>query len=78
MPTVFHEGPYRLYFYASDRGEPKHVHVERDEMTAKFWLEPVRVARSREFGRAELQRIQKLVTEHRQRLTEAWDDYFHN
>lgn len=47
-------------------------------MTAKFWLEPVRVARSREFGRAELQRIQKLVTEHRQRLTEAWDDYFHS
>ena len=30
MPTVLREGPYRYYFYASDREEPPHVHVERD------------------------------------------------
>jgi len=41
MPTVLRSGPYR--FYAGDRDEPKHVHVERDEKTAKFWLDPIRL-----------------------------------
>jgi len=42
MPTVLREGPYRFYFYASDGGEPPHVHVQRENMVAKFWLAPVR------------------------------------
>lgn len=46
MPTVLREGPYRFFFYASDREEPPHVHVERDRQTAKFWLQPVRLERS--------------------------------
>lgn len=30
MPTVLRVGPYRFFFYAGDRSEPAHVHVERD------------------------------------------------
>jgi hypothetical protein len=41
MPTVLRSGPFRLFFYAGDRHEPSHVHVERDARKAKFWLEPV-------------------------------------
>jgi hypothetical protein len=36
-------GPYRLFFYSSDRDEPPHVHVEREHNVVKFWLEPVRL-----------------------------------
>lgn len=43
MPTIFRAGPYRVFFYAGDHGEPVHVHVERDDKIAKFWLEPVRL-----------------------------------
>jgi len=43
MPTVLRAGPYRFLFYSSDAGEPLHVHVERDDNTAKFWLSPVRL-----------------------------------
>ena len=43
MPTVFKNGPYRFFFYSNDRDEPIHVHVEREDMTAKFWLDPVRL-----------------------------------
>jgi Domain of unknown function (DUF4160) len=46
MPTVLRNGPYRCYFYAGDREEPPHVHVERDATVAKFWLDPVRLARA--------------------------------
>jgi hypothetical protein len=36
MPTVLRLGPYRFFFYAGDGVEPPHVHVERDDDTAKF------------------------------------------
>jgi hypothetical protein len=54
MPTVLRSGPYRFFFYAGDRLEPPHVHVERDRNNAKFWLEPVNFESSTGFGRSEL------------------------
>jgi len=39
MPTVLRAGPYRFFFYSVDRGEPVHVHVERETKRAKFWLD---------------------------------------
>ena len=68
--------PVRLYFYANDRGEPPHVHVERDDSVAKFWLSPVRLATSGHFSRAEIGRIHALIQEHRDLLMEEWHDYF--
>ena len=76
MPTVLRTGPYRIFFYAGDRGEPPHVHVERDDMTAKFWLHPVRLARSTGFRPHELNRIRKLIDENSRTLRSAWDEYF--
>ena len=43
-PTVLQSGPYRFFFFSSDRNEPTHVHVKRDDKLAKFWLAPVRMA----------------------------------
>ena len=43
-PAVLRSGPYRFFFFASDRNEPPHVHIERERKTAKFWLSPVRIA----------------------------------
>jgi hypothetical protein len=77
MPTVFRHGPYRFFFYPSDGEEPQHVHVERDDRVAKFWLDPVRLQKSGGFDRAEIARIHKIVVSHRRRLTETWNDYFH-
>lgn len=76
MPTVLRVGPYRLFFYAGDRGEPSHVHVERDDHVAKFWLEPVRLERSGGFRSQELNRIRRLVEENQEQLRRSWDDYF--
>ena len=55
--TVLREGPYRFFFYASDRTEPEHVHVERDDRAAKFWIDPVRLHRSGGMRRSEIRRI---------------------
>jgi len=78
MPTVLREGSYRFFFYASDRGEPPHIHVERENMVAKFWLSPIRLVSSGDFGRAEINRVHRIVVEHQQVFQEAWDEFFGN
>ena len=77
MPTVLRCGPYRFFFYAGDRDEPEHVHVERDNHVAKLWLDPVRLQNTGRFRPSELSRIQRMVEEHRQALREAWNEYFY-
>ena len=76
MPTVLRSGPYRLFFYAGDRDEPPHVHVERDDCVAKFWLDPVRLQRSGGFAGAEINRIERLVTDNTEELLTSWNEYF--
>ena len=61
MPTVLRIGPYRLFFYSGDREEPRHVHVEREANRAKFWLDPVRLAESGGFSRADIRHLEALV-----------------
>jgi hypothetical protein len=76
MPTVLRSGPYRLFFYAGDRDEPSHIHVDRDECEAKFWLDPIRLQWSYGFSGREVNRIEKLVTDNRQTLLDAWHEFF--
>ena len=75
-PTVLRSGPYRLFFFSNEAGEPPHVHVQRERMLAKFWLEPVSLARSTGFSPGELRRIQTVVIENVSALMEAWNEYF--
>lgn len=76
MPTILRTGPYRLFFYAGDRDEPPHVHVEREDKVAKFWLEPVRFQHGQGFSRGEIVRIQRLVEENQELLLRGWNEYF--
>jgi hypothetical protein len=76
MPTVLRSGPYRFFFYAGDREEPPHIHVERDDDEAKFWLDPVRLQRSFGFAGSEIRRIEKLVVENQQHLLDCWNEFF--
>ena len=76
MPSLVTVGPGRFFYYAGDRDEPPHVHGERDKDEAKFWLCPVRLQYNRGFPRKEINRVQKLVEEHQERLLESWNDFF--
>jgi len=76
MPTVLRIGPYRCFFFAGDRPEPAHVHVERDANRAKVWLDPVRLQDSGGFPRGELARIILMVRQHEVALLRSWNDYF--
>ena len=78
MPTVLEDGPYTFIFFSSDKGEPPHIHVKRERRIAKFWLNPVAMAKSRGFPGHELNHIARLVAKHEPTLLEAWHDYFNS
>ena len=67
------QGPYQIFFTSFDCIEPPHIHVERDRMGCKFWIEPLELAYNRGFGAWELNRIQALIGNHRERILEIWN-----
>lgn len=75
-PVVLREGPYRFYFYSHETNEPSHVHIDRDDQSAKFWLHPVSLANNLGFSPNELRKIEAIITDNQQRLLEAWHVYF--
>lgn len=73
MPTRWSK-PFLLLGRRCD--EPPHVYIERDKDEAKFWLEPIRLQSNRGFSRTEINRIQKLVEEHKEQLLVGWNECF--
>jgi hypothetical protein len=76
MPTILRSGPYRFFFYAGDRDELHHIHVERDDKVAKYWLDPIRLQNSGGFNRLELKQIRRIIEEQQKSFKEAWNEYF--
>ena len=76
MPTILIVGPYRFFFYSSDRLEPAHVHVEREDLVLKLWLHDMSVARHSGFSAAELRHILGIARDNKIKLKEAWNAYF--
>lgn len=76
MPTALRLGPYRFYFYSYDCGEPRHMHVDCENRSAKFWLDPdVTLAENRGYSRKELRDIERMTRENLERLRHAWDAF---
>jgi hypothetical protein len=63
---------YRIYFYSHEPDEPLHVHVDRDDLSAKFWLEPVGLAYNLSFSAHELRRIERIIHANQPKPWEAW------
>jgi len=78
MPTVMRADGLRFFFYSTDRSEPPHIHVRSGKGTAKIWLAPMRLERSRKLLETELRRILKLVRENRRMFVRSWNAYFHH
>ncbi len=76
MPTVKRIGPYRFFFVSLDYSEPPHIHVQREKKVAKFWLDPVVLQKTGGFNPRELNKIAKLVQEHREEFLERWYEFF--
>jgi hypothetical protein len=78
MATVLRSGPHRFFFYSADGNEPPHVHVERDDSTAKFWLEPVRLQESYRLRPTEIDQIERIIQANVTLLVKNWHEFFGN
>ena len=58
-----------------DCNEPLHVHVERDDNTCKFWLQPLGLAKNDGFAARELNVIRRMIVTHRAAILEAWNEH---
>jgi hypothetical protein len=76
MPTVLRIAGYRFFFFSNERQEPAHIHVERGECHAKFWLAAAALAASHGFRSAELSELRRLVEANRPLFQESWDEFF--
>jgi len=76
MPTTLRSGPYRFYFYSYDCNERRHTHVDRENMSAKFWLDPdVSLAENFGYNRKELRDVERIVQDNWERLINEWDAF---
>jgi len=76
MPTVLRWEGFRFYFYSHEPNEPPHIHVDRDQLSAKFWLQPIGLARNFGFNARELRSLQAAVIRNQRVFLEAWHGHF--
>lgn len=76
MPTVLRLFGWRFHFYSDEGSEPPHIHVATADGECKFWLSPVRLARSENVKPAEMRRIEVAVVEQENFFLEKWHEYF--
>lgn len=74
MPVIFREGGFRFFFYSNEGSprEPVHVHVEKDDIEAKFWLKPeVRVAYNDGYDARTLRELLEIAEANKDRIERA-------
>ena len=76
MPVVLRWNGYRFYFFSNEGTEPPHIHVDKGENTAKFWLDEVKLARNIGFSSRQVAEMSAKVTEQRDAFQEAWRVHF--
>jgi len=52
------------------------MHVDRESMAAKIWLQPISVAYNLGFSRHELRKIERLIADNRELCLRKWNEYF--
>ena len=72
MPSVLRIRGFNFFFFSHEGNEPVHIHVQKGDGAAKFWLNPVRLAKNDGFKKQELRAIIGMLEKHEQQLIKAW------
>ena len=72
MPVVLRVAGYKFFFYQADlANEPPHVHVTKEDNEAKFWLDPIKIAREGKFRKSDLRDMERIIEDNLQFLMNA-------
>ena len=75
MPTILRINGFRFFFYSNEHF-PIHIHVEKDNKTAKYNLMEITLVKSNGFNTSELKEIRKLVDSNVELFKIRWNEYF--
>lgn len=75
MPTVYRWKGYRFYFYADERQEPPHIHIEHGENDAKIWLDSMTFAYAYGFTTKQQREILDSARMNIELLRTAWHEF---
>ncbi len=75
MPTVLNVNGYRLYFVSFDGTEPIHVHVRKENRSAKVWLAPIEAAWT-EFNARDTRTVLRIVEDNAELIRRKWNEHF--
>ncbi len=82
MPVIFRYKGYRFFFFSNegDPLEPVHVHVQKVEKIAKFWLTENEVVLAESYGlkSSELTELVRAVEQNTNMIMERWNEYFNS
>ena len=66
-----------VLFYSNDH-EPKHIHVEKSDSTAKYNIIIIELLKSKGFNAKELKQVREIIEENQSFLINKWDEFFSN
>lgn len=72
---------YRFHFFSNEGSplEPCHIHVQKNENRAKYWLEPlVSLEYNYGFTSKELKEFRATILENQDLIKDKWNEYFNN
>jgi hypothetical protein len=80
MPTILFIYGWKFFFYSNESHEPIHIHVQKGDAEAKFWLliDEIEVieAFSYNFTQANKREVKKIIYQHFDILIDAWITHF--
>lgn len=76
MPTIFYFKGYRFFFFSNENNEPVHIHVEKAESLAKFWLDPIDEVYSYGYNSKQRKEIRAIIESKLETLKQGWEKHF--
>jgi hypothetical protein len=77
MPTVLMLFGWRFFFYANERNEPIHIHCQKAEAEAKYWLDVESFeaieAHSYNMSASDKRTVRRIIFEHFDYLVGEWN-----
>jgi len=76
MPTILIIMGWRFFFYANERNEPAHIHCQKGEAEAKYWLDvdlfEVVEAHAYNMSPADKKVVRRIIFEHFDYIVSEW------
>ena len=79
MPTILLVAGWRFFFYSNEGTEPIHIHCQKGDAEAKFWLDldafEAVEAHSYNMSPADKRSVRKIIFEHFDYIASEWQKW---